>query len=76
MQTRSPVTRTRLLGLEVAAQLVTRLREEFLVLLPESLPFLAELLEDVEVAVEARAKEVVKQLEELSGESLQQYMTV
>lgn len=76
MQTRSPVARTRLLGLEVTAQLVTRLREEFLVLLPESLPFLAEVLEDVEVAVEARAKEVVTQLEELSGESLQQYLTM
>lgn len=76
MQTRSPLARTRLLGLEVTAQLVTQLREEFLVLLPESLPFLAEVLEDIEVVVEARAKDVVKELESLSGESLQQYLAV
>lgn len=76
MQTRNPSPRVRLLGLEVTAQLVNRLREEFLVLLPESLVFLSELLEDVELAVEARAKELVKQLEELSGESLEQYLTV
>lgn len=76
MQTRSPLARSRLLGLEVSAQLAMRLREEYLVLLPESLPFLAEVLEDVEVAVEARAKEVVAELERLSGESLQQYLTV
>ncbi len=76
MQTRNPSPRVRLLGLEVTVQLVNRLREEFLVLLPESLPFLSELVEDVELAVEARAKELVKQLEELSGESLEQYLTV
>ena len=33
-------------------QLVGRLSEEYLALLPETLPFLAELLEDAELAVE------------------------
>jgi hypothetical protein len=33
--TRSPSVRTRLLGLEVVALLVDRLREEYLALLPE-----------------------------------------
>lgn len=74
MQTRSPSARTRLAALEAAAQLVSRLREEYLVLLPEALPFLAELLEDPELAVEARAKELLRQLEALSGESLEQYL--
>ena len=51
-----------------------RLSEEYLALLPETLPFLAELLEDAELAVEARAQRVVRQLEALSGESLEQYL--
>ena len=51
-----------------------RLNEEYLTLLPETLPFLAELLEDSELAVEARAAALVKQLEALSGESLEQYL--
>jgi U3 small nucleolar RNA-associated protein 10 len=55
-------------------QLVGRLSEEYLALLPETLPFLAELLEDAELAVEARAQRVVRQLEALSGESLEQYL--
>lgn len=55
-------------------QLVGRLSEEYLALLPETLPFLAELLEDAELAVEAAAAALVKQLEALSGESLEQYL--
>lgn len=43
-------------------------------LLPETLPFLAELLEDAESAVEARAASVLRALEELSGESLADYL--
>lgn len=39
-----------------------------------SCPCQAELLEDAEASVEARAAEVVRQLEELSGESLAEYL--
>lgn len=74
MATRSPSARTRCLALEVVASLVDRLREEYLVLLPETLPFLSELLEDVETAVESRAQDILKQLEEISGEKLDEYL--
>lgn len=103
-----------------STQLVGRLSEEYLALLPETLPFLAELLEDAELAVEvswlwlwrpqlvgrdpigalaglwwrwvlhaacadsscplrcpleqARAQQLVRSLEALSGESLEQYL--
>lgn len=40
MASRSLDPRARLLSLETAAQLAGRLREEYLVLLPETLPFL------------------------------------
>ncbi|KAL4423978.1 hypothetical protein ABPG75_001279 [Micractinium tetrahymenae] len=75
MMTRSLEPRTRLLALEAVAQLVGRLSEEYLALLPETLPFLSELLEDSELAVEARAARLVRQLEALSGESLAQYLS-
>lgn len=74
MATRSPSARTRLLALEAVAQLVNKLREEYLMLLPETIPFLAELLEDVEQPVEQRTQELVRVLEDLSGEKLDQYM--
>ncbi|KAL4421861.1 hypothetical protein ABPG77_001343 [Micractinium sp. CCAP 211/92] len=75
MMTRSLEPRTRLLALEAVAQLAGRLSEEYLALLPETLPFLSELLEDAELAVEARAARLVRQLEALSGESLAQYLS-
>jgi hypothetical protein len=40
----------------------------------QAIPFLAELLEDTEPEVEARAQRLVAQLEALSGEKLDQYM--
>jgi len=74
MATRSGSGRARCLALEVVGALVGRLREEYLVLLPETLPFLAELLEDPEVRVEGRAQSVLQQLEGVAGESLAQYL--
>jgi hypothetical protein len=45
-----------------------------LVLLLQMLPFLAELLEDAEVGVEARAKDVMRELGKITGESMDQYL--
>lgn len=41
---------------------------------PQTIPFVAELLEDPEHAVEARAQQLVALLEEISGEKLDQYL--
>lgn len=48
--------------------------EEFLSLLPESIPFLAEMLEDDDDEVERLTRKVIEEIEELSGEKLDQYM--
>ena len=40
----------------------------------QTIPFIAELLEDSEHAVEARAQHLVALLEEISGEKLDQYL--
>lgn len=73
MCSRSESMRARLLALRVVKLLAEQLKEEYLVLLPETLPFLAELLEDSDLNVVAKTQEVVELLEDLSGESLSQY---
>lgn len=73
MCSRSEKPRPRLLALRVVKLLAEQLKEEYLVLLPETLPFLAELLEDSDLNVQAKTQEVVKFLEDLSGEDLSQY---
>jgi U3 small nucleolar RNA-associated protein 10 len=74
MATRGGGVRARVLGLGVVSRLAELLREEYLMLLPEALPFVAELIEDGEVAVEGAAQGLVAQLEALSGERLEQYL--
>lgn len=74
MQTRSEKTRPKILGLKVVKYLVEHLKEEYLVFLPETIPFLGELLEDVELPVKTLAQEILKEMETLSGENLQQYL--
>ncbi|KAF8067371.1 hypothetical protein HT031_002419 [Scenedesmus sp. PABB004] len=66
--------RPRLLALGAVSRLAELLREEYLMLLPEALPYVAELLEEPELAVEAAAQGLVAQLEALSGEKLDQYL--
>lgn len=74
MQTRNEKVRSRILGLKVVKYLVEHLKEEYLVFLPETIPFLGELLEDVELPVKTLAQEILKEMETLSGESLRQYL--
>lgn len=74
MHTRSEKTRARILGLRIIRYLVENLKEEYLVFLPETIPFLGELLEDVEIPVKSLAQETLKEVESMSGESLRQYL--
>lgn len=63
-----------MLGLKIVKNLLDSLKEEYLVLLPETIPFLGELLEDVELSVKSLAQDILKEMEFMSGESLQQYL--
>lgn len=74
MQTRSEKVRSRMLGLRIVKYMVENLKEEYLVLLAETIPFLGELLEDVELPVKSLAQEILKEMELMSGESLRQYL--
>lgn len=48
--------------------------EEYLLLLPECLPFLSELLEDDSADVIAATGELIRYIEELSGEKLDAFL--
>ncbi|KAL4574909.1 hypothetical protein LXL04_021749 [Taraxacum kok-saghyz] len=74
MQTRSEKVRPRILGLKIVKFLVEKLREEYVVCVPETIPFIGELLEDVEPNVKSLAQEIFKEMEEISGESLREYL--
>ncbi|KAK4787741.1 hypothetical protein SAY86_011574 [Trapa natans] len=74
MQTRSEKVRARMLGLRIIQYLIHNLKEEYLVFLAETIPFLGELLEDVELTVKTLAQDILKEMESLSGESLRQYL--
>jgi hypothetical protein len=74
MKSRSDDWRVRFSALKVLQQCFDCIGEEFLVLLPETIPFLAELLEDENPHVEALCRCVKEQIEELSGEELDPYL--
>ncbi|KAJ2181023.1 snoRNA-binding rRNA-processing protein utp10, partial [Coemansia sp. RSA 532] len=53
-----------------------KLGEEYLILLPETIPYLAELLEDDDSRVERATHETIRLIESYLGESLQSYLRV
>jgi len=63
-----------MLGLKVIRYMAQYLKEEYVVLLPETIQFLSKLLEDVELPVKTLSQEILKEMETLSGESLRQYL--
>ncbi|XP_063299718.1 HEAT repeat-containing protein 1 [Pelobates fuscus] len=65
--------KVRFAALLALVDLVEKLRENYMVLLPETIPFLAELMEDEEEEVEHQCQKTIKHLETILGESLQSY---
>ncbi|KAG5894567.1 hypothetical protein JTB14_021549 [Gonioctena quinquepunctata] len=63
----------RLVALYTLTEIVKKLGEDFLPLLPETIPFLSELLEDEEEDVEKACKKAVQEMEKVLGEPLQKY---
>jgi U3 small nucleolar RNA-associated protein 10 len=53
--------------------LVKKIGEDFSPLLPETIPFLAELMEDEHYEVEAGVQKAIQEIEKITGESLQKY---
>jgi hypothetical protein len=72
--TRDTRSRVRLAALHTLQEFATCVGEEFLSLLPETLPFISEVMEDDAEDVVAAAHGLIRRLEDLSGESMQDYL--
>ncbi|XP_017774859.1 PREDICTED: HEAT repeat-containing protein 1 [Nicrophorus vespilloides] len=73
LKMRNPKPQIRSISLICLRDIVKKLGEEFLPLLPETIPFLAELLEDEEESVEKLCQKVVQEMEVVLGEPIQKY---
>ena len=73
MMTREKNKHLRVAAIKILNQLFHEVGEEYLLLLPECLPFISELIEDEDETVLSLTVEMVKFIENLSGESLDQY---
>ncbi|GLH02314.1 HEAT repeat-containing protein 1 homolog [Gryllus bimaculatus] len=70
LKTRNSV---RLMALQTVCGVAQKLGDDFLTQLPETVPFLAELMEDEEEEVEQACVKVVQEMEEILGEPLKKY---
>ncbi|XP_016055352.1 PREDICTED: HEAT repeat-containing protein 1 [Miniopterus natalensis] len=73
LKTRDSSPKVRFAALIAVLALAEALKENYIVLLPESIPFLAELMEDECEEVERQCQKTVQQLEAVLGEPLQSY---
>ncbi|XP_018045591.1 PREDICTED: HEAT repeat-containing protein 1 [Atta colombica] len=73
LKTRHAKPYVRSTALNALVEIARKLGEDFMPLLPETVPFLAEMLEDEDEATEKCAQNAVRTLEEILGEPLQKY---
>ncbi|PVD23736.1 hypothetical protein C0Q70_17009 [Pomacea canaliculata] len=73
LKTRSSDKEVRLAALTVLEEFQRKLGEDYLPLLPETIPFLAELKEDDEDDVEKMCHKVIEEIEKTLGEPIQKY---
>ncbi|NXP79390.1 HEAT1 protein, partial [Ramphastos sulfuratus] len=73
MKMRHSSSKVRFAALLALVEVAQKLKENYLVLLPESIPFLAELMEDECEEVEQQCQRTIQQLEVILGEPLQSY---
>jgi U3 small nucleolar RNA-associated protein 10 len=74
LQTRQTSPHIRYAALSIITSLFIHLGQSYLVMLPETLPFISELMEDSEQHVESEIQRLIRTLEELSGEDLESYL--
>jgi U3 small nucleolar RNA-associated protein 10 len=75
LKTRHKKAEVRYAVVVVLKEVYSRLGNEFMSLLPETIPFLAELLEDESEEVEQETRSLISTIETHVGESIQQYFT-
>ncbi|XP_077595114.1 HEAT repeat-containing protein 1 [Stigmatopora nigra] len=73
LKCRSADAKVRFSSLLILTELAGKLKENYMVLLPETVPFLAELMEDECEEVEKQVQKTIQEMENILGESLQSY---
>ncbi|XP_074846218.1 HEAT repeat-containing protein 1 isoform X2 [Carettochelys insculpta] len=73
LKTRHTLPKVRFAALLTLVEFAGKLKENYMVLLPESIPFLAELMEDECEEVEHQCQKTIQQLEVILGEPLHSY---
>uniref|UniRef100_A0A7N8XJX5 HEAT repeat-containing protein 1 n=1 Tax=Mastacembelus armatus TaxID=205130 RepID=A0A7N8XJX5_9TELE len=73
LKTRHRDAKVRFSALLMLMELAAKLKENYMVLLPETIPFLAELMEDECEEVEQQVHKVIQEMENILGEPLQSY---
>ena len=74
LKTRSEEKNVRLAVVSVISEVIDALKERYVVLISDLMPFLNELLDDREVEIEKVCKEIVSKLEKVSGENIREYL--
>nr|XP_046233291.1 HEAT repeat-containing protein 1 isoform X2 [Scatophagus argus] len=73
LKTRHTDSKVRFSSLLMLLEVASKLKENYMVLLPETIPFLAELMEDECEEVEQQVQKVIQEMENILGEPLQSY---
>ncbi|KAG7470408.1 HEAT repeat-containing 1 [Solea senegalensis] len=73
LKTRHSNAKVRFAALLMLKELASKLKENYVILLPESVPFMAELMEDECEEVEQQVHKVIQEMENILGEPLQSY---
>eukprot|EP00624_Nannochloropsis_granulata_P003492 evm.model.NODE_27672_length_4905_cov_15.567788.1 len=74
MKTRDEDWEVRFVALQAVKETFVCVGEEYLAMLPESIAYLSELMEDEREEVVVLCKETIGYIEDLSGESLESYL--
>ncbi|XP_055547032.1 HEAT repeat-containing protein 1 homolog [Wyeomyia smithii] len=74
LKTRNNDPEIRLFALDACTAIALKIGENFAPLLPESIPFLAELLEDENETVERAVQKTIREIEKVTGEELHKYL--
>lgn len=73
VKTKSNLPQVRIGALETIVAMASKLGEDYLTLLPETIGSLAELLEDEDDRVENATKKAIQQLEQVLGQPIREY---
>lgn len=74
LKSRSENISVRLAVINIITEMLEHFKERYIVLINDLLPFLNEMLDDLDPEIEKNCKNIVVQLEKISGENIREYI--